>query len=82
MQATENTLILPNPANGQFSIIDIPEYIDKIEILNISGRIIYTEDISDNTYSGNTKSNQLAPGVYFIHLKGKGKNIIKKLVVY
>lgn len=77
----DNIRVIPNPSNCQFSIINIPEDIDKLEILNISGRIIYTETVSGNTYYGNTARCQLAPGVYFLQLKSMRRGIVKKLVV-
>ena len=79
--AIDSICISPNPSNGQFSIFNIPDGIDKIEILNISGMIIYTEDISGNAYSGNTTRTPLVTGVYIVHLKGKGRKLVKKLVV-
>lgn len=78
---SDNTLISPNPANGQFSITDIPQEIDKMEVMNFSGKIMYTETIKENTYSGNTNNKKLLPGLYFIHLSGNGRNIVRKLVV-
>lgn len=79
--APDKTLISPNPTNGQFLILNIPEGTDKIEILSISGMIIYTDAVSGNTYSRNPTKIPLAPGVYFVNLKGKGINLIKKLIV-
>jgi|GEM_PF-5176137 len=79
--APDKTLISPNPTNGQFLIINIPEGTDKIEILSISGMIIYTDAISGNTYSRNPTKITLAPGLYFVNLKGKGISLIKKLIV-
>jgi hypothetical protein len=73
--------VLPNPSNGQFSIINIPEDIDKIEILNISGMIVYSDAINGNIFYGNAAKTPLAPGIYFVHLKGKGTNLVKKLVI-
>jgi hypothetical protein len=77
----DKTRMVPNPSKGHFSIIDMPEGIDKIEILNISGLIIYTEIISGNTYYENTTRTNLVPGIYFVNLIGKGRKLVKKLVV-
>jgi hypothetical protein len=81
ISSIDNTRILPNPSKGQFSIIDMPEGIDKIEILNISGLIIYTEAISGKTCYENITRTNLIPGIYFVNLTGKGRKLVKKLVV-
>lgn len=80
--ANERIRIIPNPVSGQFSITGIPEGYDKLEILDISGRRIYSTNLTGNNYSGNTRSNHLIAGVYLVILNGKGKNIIIKLVVF
>jgi len=79
--AIDSICISPNPSNGQFSIFNIPDGIDKIEILNISGMIIYTEAVSGITYYGGTKGTRLEPGIYFVLLKGKGIKFVKRLVI-
>jgi hypothetical protein len=73
--------VSPNPADGQFSILNIPDGIDKIEFFNISGMIINTDIISGNTYHGDTSINHLEHGVYLLKLSGNGKRFVVKLVV-
>jgi len=78
----EDLKIFPNPVNGNFYIKDIPVGINRLEILNIDGTKIEDGIIMDNIYSGNTKNSNLMPGLYLIHLSGKGMSFIKKLLVY
>jgi hypothetical protein len=73
--------VSPNPADGQFSILNIPDGFDKIEFFNISGIIINTDIISGNTYHGDTSKNHLEHGVYLLKLSGNGKRFVVKLVV-
>jgi hypothetical protein len=77
----DNFRIFPNPSGGQFSIINIPEGINKIGICNITGMIIFTGAISGNTYEWNASLPHLAPGIYFIQLEGKGKRSIRKVII-
>jgi hypothetical protein len=58
----------------------IPDGIDKIEILNLSGMIIYSDTVNGNTYFS-TQLTQLIPGLYLVQLSGKGISILKKLIV-
>jgi len=81
IRATDKIRISPNPTNGQFSISGIPEGIDRIEFISTSGTIIYTKEIAGDIFESNASGNGLNPGVYIIHLSGKGKNIFKKLIV-
>jgi hypothetical protein len=73
--------IIPNPSIGQFSIINIPEGINKIGIYNVTGMLIFHGIISGNTYEWNNSIAHLAPGIYFIQLEGKGKRLIKKVII-
>lgn len=82
IQESENIRIIPNPTNGRYLISDIPEGINKAEILDTSGRMISSIPLTGNSYSGNTKNDHLNPGLYIIRLSGKGRNLVKKLIVY
>lgn len=77
---TDNVLISPNPSEGDFSISNIPEGTGEIEILSIGGTKIFSDVVRGNTYSLNRERTLLIPGLYFVHLNGKGINIIKKLI--
>jgi len=81
MHVADKTTLSPNPTSGQYTVLNIPEGTDKIEIVSVSGKIIFTDAISGNSYSQSSADNSLAPGLYFIHLKGKGISLIKKLIV-
>jgi len=81
MHISDKTTLSPNPTSGQYTVLNIPEGTDKIEIVSVSGKIIFTDAISGNSYSQSSSGNSLAPGLYFVHLKGKGISLIKKLIV-
>jgi len=78
---SENTFISPNPSHGHFLINNIPGGINKIELLTIAGRIIYTGLVDGTIFDSAPKLPVLAPGIYIIRLKGREKTIIKKLIV-
>lgn len=73
--------IFPNPTPGNYSITDIPEGINRLEIHNAEGRIIDVEDVRGRVYYGNSNLNQLVPGLYLIRLTGNGKIINRKLII-
>lgn len=78
---SDNTSVTPNPSPGHFIINNIPPGIDKIEILTFSGKIIYNGSTDGISFDSTTKLEDLMPGIYLIMLKGRGKTIIKKLIV-
>lgn len=69
----KNTFIIPNPTNGQIKIIS-PFEIEKIEVLNIVGEVIY---------SGSNKeldlSNQ-SNGIYFVRVFSFDNSFVQKKV--
>ncbi len=74
----KNIDIIPNPANNNFTVIFDGQSYDKIQILDVTGKII--KDIFD-TSSGKVliNSENFKSGIYFVRLTGK--NIINKKIV-
>jgi hypothetical protein len=73
--------VSPNPTNGQFTVFNIPIGINGIELLSIAGGIIYKDEVAGDIYKSRLSGSNLAPGVYILLLKGKGKSIVKKLII-
>ncbi len=73
--------ISPNPTNDQFTVFNIPSGINAIEIISISGEVIYHGEITGDSFQSKISRSNLASGVYILQLKGKGKSIVKKLIV-
>lgn len=77
----ENTVsVYPNPAkNGGRSVIESPYPIDQIDILDISGQMIYqSKNINNNRYS--LLHQDLPPGTYIIRIHSR-KLYTAKLVI-
>ena len=67
--------IYPNPSNGTFSI-EVNEMC-KLEILNVIGKTILTQDIYEGTNSININN----AGIYFVKVNNGSKTISYKIVV-
>lgn len=76
--------VSPNPNNGQFniSLILIDNESVKLDVIDITGRIVYTENVSgkegQNTVNVNLAN---AKGVYFIKLTSKLGTAVERVVI-
>jgi flagellar hook assembly protein FlgD len=81
-----NTLIYPNPSNGEFKIdfnIDNKSKVD-VSILNIEGKLIeniYSEEINGGNHSINWQNKSLSNGTYFIKIQNDNNSNIEKIVI-
>jgi hypothetical protein len=57
--------VYPNPSNGNFNIM-LKEQFDVLEVYSVTGRIIYTQEISGLNISVNLPA--AGQGLYFIRL--------------
>ena len=76
----DRILVSPNPTNGQFTVSNIPMEINRIELLSIAGAKIYQDEVAGDIYKSRLSGSNLAPGVYILLLKGKGKALLKNLL--
>jgi aspartate 1-decarboxylase len=78
--ADEEISIYPNPSEGSFHIKNLPRNVSRIEIKDMKGSTRFSKsgEISSSEEIANVP---LAPGVYFISIKGKGFNVTRKLVI-
>ena len=79
-QVFKDFKIYPNPNNGEFEIL-MPNITDKteIEILNLNGKIIYNQTISNNRKKINLED--ISRGVYIIKANQNGNIYTKKLII-
>lgn len=70
--------IYPNPVNDKL-FIESPTSIIQIELLNIQGSTVFSENIFSKDYQINVSS--LDPGIYFLKLETSEGIIRRKLVV-
>lgn len=75
----KNFNIYPNPTSGKLYINKEDNTINKVEITNISGQIIYSSIICEKTNF--IDKSELTSGIYFINIYSENKKISKKLIV-
>lgn len=82
VEETLNNILIsinPNPTNGKTVIISTTD-LEKIEIINLTGQIIFTEGANSKSYELNLEN--VANGVYFVKVYNNNKLIsVRKLVV-
>ena len=71
--------IYPNPNNGQF-VIDLQNADNaQIEVLTISGQVIYSKQTND-MHNVIDLSN-FDKGIYFVHIRGNKLSGVKKVII-
>jgi len=79
--------IYPNPTTGIITIgnLNLLGFQNltglNVEITDITGKIVFNSDISDNSSSIEIDLSQLEKGVYFLNLNGKDFNQVNKIVI-
>lgn len=74
----ENDIIIyPNPSTTHINI-DSETTINSVYLININGRVVYSEERNSKTKSINTTS--LSGGVYIIQVETAGETIRRKIV--
>jgi hypothetical protein len=77
----ENELtVYPNPSNGIVNVsFDINSY-QKVELVDLTGKILLTKTIGKQASNISFNISDLSAGVYNIRLTGEGKLAIKQIV--
>ena len=70
--------ISPNPTTGSLTVISPSVIIDTIEIIDIQGRMIYSENL--NTKNATLDITSLDAAMYFIKIYTPQGNSIKRIV--
>jgi photosystem II stability/assembly factor-like uncharacterized protein len=72
---------IPNPSSGTFEI-QTNLNVQSIEIFNLMGEIIYSENYSNGPFlfSKTIKLN-VDPGIYFLEVKGDEKSLVRKVII-
>jgi len=75
--------VFPNPNDGAFSVVIPADQKDAmISVLDIAGREVATQAVSDNDGSPvMVKLNQVAPGMYFVRVTAGAYSTIVRLVI-
>lgn len=70
--------IYPNPSNGQFYVFVNNEIVKRLEISDITGKLILQSDIKGSETS--VDITRYSKGIYFIRFIGKNNSIVKKII--
>ena len=86
VEAEKNLRIFPNPNNGSFLITSEKSLSDGnvlIEVFNINGMLIYSENISENWNKWNKAIilPHKSSGMYLLKLSGSKLNIFKTIMI-
>lgn len=75
--ATTNFSVYPNPSTGIFNIST--SEVVKVNIVDISGKVVYKADALDNNSTINLSS--LQAGIYLMNVSGENINKTEKLII-
>ncbi|MBN1927440.1 MAG: glycoside hydrolase family 11 protein [Prolixibacteraceae bacterium] len=77
---TAPATIYPNPSSGEvFVYIDEPHINSRVQIINLSGRIVYSRKNINNSF---LEVSKLKSGLYFFTLNNEELNYTTKFLVY
>lgn len=78
----KNIRIIPNPNNGTF-IINLPEYytIGHVEIMDLTGKVVYTNESINNAGFHNVNIVSLSDGIYFCRVRSGRSVFTNKFVI-
>jgi hypothetical protein len=79
-QDDDQIIIYPNPSDGSITVKDLPEFVSRIEIQDLSGVTVFLKDSGINASETQFQTG-LAPGVYLISFRGDGHSVTKKVVI-
>lgn len=78
-EAIEGFAVYPNPVNnGVFNIITMNNSSKTVQIIDMLGKEVYTEQLNTNEM---VDVQHLNSGVYFLRVKEDGKTSMKKLII-
>jgi hypothetical protein len=76
----QNIGIYPNPSNGIF-LVQLGEFIPrKIEIIDLTGKLIYTQNEFDNNKEVTLNLSSISSGIYFIKIATDNQNLTRKII--
>jgi len=75
-------VIYPNPTTGELRITNYGLQIEKIEITDITGRVINSYHFNSPIIDAALDISELQNGMYFMTFHSEGRKITKKLVKY
>lgn len=79
-QDDDQIIIYPNPSDGSFTVRNLPDFVSRIEIQEMTGATVFLKDRGIDA-SETLSHTGLAPGVYLISFRDDSHSVTKKLVI-
>ena len=74
--------IFPNPSNGNITIKNSGIALDKVEISDLNGRIVFNQDLNGiKEDKALNLSSKLSSGMYLMTLTSNNASTVKKLII-
>ena len=76
----DNILFFPNPSDGSFTVKNMPENVNRIEIMDLKGTVVFIK----NDLAGASElllQTGLVPGAYLINFRDGNHSITRKLII-
>jgi|GEM_PF-1083205 len=71
--------LIPNPTTGELRIESGEMKVDKVEILDVVGRVIFSQNFTSSSYQ-KIDISHINSGVYFVRLTTEQGKVVKKVV--
>jgi len=73
--------LYPNPSNGIFSLEITDETINSIQVFDLSGKLVYSENVVDNEKQKEINLSNLTSGIYILKLTADKYILQSKLMI-
>jgi len=77
-----NVAISPNPNMGRFNVLNLPDKVEAISVLDITGKVVYQLNQAEtNAGTFNIDLGKPTAGIYFLDMDVDGKHLTRKFVI-
>lgn len=79
----ENSIsIVPNPSNGNVTIKNSGIAVDKVQVSDLNGRVVFSQNLNGMTEDKELNlSSKLSSGMYLMNLTSNNASTVKKLII-
>jgi len=77
---SDRITVVPNPTTGELSITNYELRIDKIEILDIAGKVVSSHHQITTSSHQKINISNLSPGIYFVKIFTEEGDVVKRIV--
>jgi PKD repeat protein len=81
LQVEGTPMVFPNPNNGHFTVKAPDADTGKVDLMDISGRVLQSNDASNGIGEFDMNAGELQNGIYFIRICASQKTHVQKVVI-